>query len=102
MKKLSAFFYRISTGWVAMLGVAVFVVFSLTVLPVESTRMDSYSQGLGSPDTSFIYDGKTLLQMAEAYGEAGRSAFLTARWGFDVAFPLIFTFFFNYKYQFCI
>ena len=94
MKKLSAFFYRVSTGWVALLGVAVFVVFSLTVLPVESTRMDAYSQGLGSPDTSFFYDDKTLLQMAEAYGEEGRSAFLTARWGFDLAFPLIFTFFF--------
>lgn len=100
MKKLSAFFYRISTGWVALLGVMVFVVFSVVVLPVESTRMDAYSQGLGSPDTSFIYNGNTLLQMAEAYGEAGRSAFLTARWGFDLAFPLIFTLFFTTSISF--
>ncbi|MBA4384438.1 MAG: hypothetical protein C0410_06855 [Anaerolinea sp.] len=94
MKKLSAFFYRVSSGWVALIGLLVFVIFSVLVLPVESARVDAYSQGLGSPDTSFIYDSKMLLQMAEAYGEEGRSAFLTARWGFDLAFPLIFTFFF--------
>jgi hypothetical protein len=94
LKKLSAFFYRVSIGWVALLGLAVFVVFSVLVLPVESARVDTYDQGLGSPDTSFFYNGKTMLQMAEAYGEAGRAAFLTARWGFDLAFPLIFSFFF--------
>jgi hypothetical protein len=94
LKKLSAFFYRISTGWVALAGLAVFILFSLLTLPVESARVDAYSQGLGSPDTSFFYNGKMLLQMAEAYGEAGRAAFLKARWGFDLAFPLIYTFFY--------
>ncbi|PKN98626.1 MAG: hypothetical protein CVU43_15915 [Chloroflexi bacterium HGW-Chloroflexi-5] len=94
MRKLSAFFYRFSTLWVALLGLAVFVVFSVLVLPVESARADAFSQGMGGPDTSFFYSGDTLLQMAEVYGEEGRAAFLKARWGFDLAFPLIFTFFF--------
>lgn len=83
-----------STGWIALLGFAVFVVFSVLVLPVESAKVDAYAQGLGGPDTSFFYSGETLLKMAEAYGEEGRAAFLKARWGFDLAFPLIFTFFF--------
>jgi len=94
LKKLSAIFYRISSGWVTLLGLTAFLLFTVLVLPVESARMDVYSQGLGSPDTSLFYNGRMLLQMAEAYGEAGRSAFLTARWGFDLAFPLIYTFFF--------
>ena len=94
MKKLSAFFYRISTGWVALISAVVFVVFSVLVLPVESAKVDAYSQGLGGPDTSLFYSGKMLLQMADVYGETGRAAFLKARWGFDLAFPLIFTFFF--------
>lgn len=94
MKKLSTFFYRISTGWVAIIGAVVFVVFSVLVLPVESAKVDAYSQGLGGPDTSFFYNGEMLLQMADVYDEAGRAAFLKARWGFDLAFPLIFTFFF--------
>jgi len=94
VKKLSACFYRISTGWVALVGLLIFLIFSSLTLPVESARMDAYTQGLGSPDTSFIYNSKMLMQMAEAYGEEGRSAFLKARWGFDLAFPLIFSFFF--------
>ena len=93
MKKLSAFFYRISTGWVVLAGLVVFLVFSSLTLPVESKRMDAYSQGLGSPDTSLFYSGKLLYHMAEIYGEAGRDAFLKARWGFDLAFPLIYGFF---------
>lgn len=94
MRRFSTFFYRISTGWVALAGLLVFLLFSVLTLPVESGRMDAYSQGLGSPDTSFFYNGKTLLQMAEVYGEAGRASFLKARWGFDLAFPLIYTFFY--------
>jgi hypothetical protein len=87
------FFYRISTGWVVLGGLLIFLVFSSLTLPVESTRMDAYSKGLGSPDTSLFYDSKMLLQMADLYGETGRAAFLKARWGFDLAFPLIYTFF---------
>lgn len=94
MKKLSAFFFRISTGCVALAGLVVFLLFSVLTLPAESARVEAYSQGLGSPDTSFFYNGKMLLQMADAYGEEGRAAFLKARWGFDLAFPLIYTFFY--------
>jgi hypothetical protein len=94
VKKLSSFFYRISTGWVALVGLLIFLVFSSLTLPVESKRMDAYAQGLGGPDTSFFYNSKTLLQMADAYGEEGRSVFLKVRWEFDLAFPLIFSFFF--------
>lgn len=94
MKVLSAFFYRISTGWVALVFLVVFVVFGVLVLPVESARAEAFSQGMGGPDTSFFYNGKILMQMAEVYGEAGRAAFLKARWGFDLAFPIIFTSFF--------
>jgi hypothetical protein len=94
LKKASAFFYRISNGWVVLAALIILLMFSGFTLPVESKRVDAYSQGLGSPDNSLFYSGKMLLQMAEAYGEAGRSAFLHARWGFDLAFPLIYTFFF--------
>jgi hypothetical protein len=52
-----------------------------------------YSQGAGSPDTSFLYSGSHLYQMAGTYGSDGRLQYLHARWTFDVAFPLIYTFF---------
>ncbi|MCX6053717.1 MAG: hypothetical protein NTZ74_02150 [Chloroflexi bacterium] len=94
MKKPSSFFYRISSGWVALAGVMLFIVFCLFTLPSQSAQSAAYSQGLGSPDTSLFYEGSTVYRMAEAYGEAGRSAYVRARWSFDLAFPLVYTFFF--------
>jgi len=102
MKQLSAFFYRVSTGWVALIGLLIFLLFSSLTLPVESTRMDAYAPGMSDPDTSLFYSGKNLLQMADAYGEAGRAAFLDVRWGFDLAFPFIFTFFYVTSISFLI
>ncbi len=93
MKKLSVFFYRTSTGWVALVGLLIFLVFSLLTLPAQTIQTNAYSHGLGSPDTSLFYDSNKLIQMAEVYGEDGRAAYLQARWGFDLAFPIIYTFF---------
>ena len=100
MKTSSAFFYRISSGWLALIGLAIFLVFSMLTLPEQNAMTEYYSKGMGSPDTSLFYSGGTLLKMAEIYGQAGRSAFLKARWGFDVAFPVIYTFFFTTSLSF--
>jgi hypothetical protein len=94
VKKLSEFFYRFSTGWIALAGLVIFLVFSMLTLPEQSAQTAAYSQGLGGPDTSLVYNGTMLRQMAETYGVEGRAAFLKARWTFDLAFPLVFTFFF--------
>ena len=90
---MSAFFYRISKGWVALAGLLIFLVFSLFTLPAQSLAVTEYDQGMGSPDTSFFYDAATIQQMAEAYGETGRNAYVHARWTFDLAFPFVYTFF---------
>ena len=101
MKKLSAFFYRFSSGWITLAGVIVFLVFSVLTLPKQNAMTEFYSQGLGGPDTSLFYTGSQLLQMAEVYGEEGRAAFITARWGFDLAFPVIYTFFYITCISYC-
>lgn len=94
MRKLSDFFRKYSPGWVVLASLAVFVIFSGLTLPEESARAEQYSQGMGSPDTTLLYNSQTLVNMAETYGEEGRSAYVKARWGFDLAFPLIYTFFY--------
>lgn len=93
MNKISAFFYRVSRGWVTLLAVVVFLVFSTWQLPQQNARADQYSQGIGSPDTSLFYSGGELFSMAKWYGMEGRSAYLRARWTFDLAFPFVYTFF---------
>lgn len=93
MVKGSRFFYRISKGWVALVALVIFVVFSALTLPGQSAMAEEYSQGTGSPDTSLFYNGDDLYRMAELYGPEGRAAYLKARWTFDLAFPLVYTFF---------
>ena len=93
LQKLSMGLRKMSTGWVALLGLLVFVLFSILVLPGQSQKAEQVSGGAGSPDTSFLYTSDDLYQMAEAYGEQGRKAYVHARFTFDLIFPLVYTFF---------
>ena len=94
MKRLSNWLYAFSGGKLALGALAVFLLFGALVLPGQSALAAQYSGGLGSPDTSLPYSSQDLNAMAEAYGEAGREAYIRARFTFDLAFPLVYTFFF--------
>jgi hypothetical protein len=94
VEKLSRNIYRVSRGWVALAAILLFVLFSALTLPGQSRLTQTYSQGSGSPDTSFFYSADDLYTMAGLYGEQGRAAYLKARWTFDLAFPIVYTFFF--------
>ena len=90
---MSDWFYKISKGWLVIADILVFVTFGMTVLPGQSTQMETYSAGVGSPDMSFFYTPADLTHMAEAYGAEGRQAYIHARFTFDLAFPLVYTLF---------
>ena len=94
MRKLSNVFRKYSSGWVVLASLAVFVIFSGLTLPAESARAEQYSQGMGSPDTALFYNSQTLLKMVDMYGVEGRAAYVKARWGFDLAFPIVYTLFY--------
>ena len=47
----------------------------------------------GTPDLSLFYSQADLYRWAEAYGEQGRQEYVQARFTFDVAWPLVYTFF---------
>lgn len=90
MKKLSAWVTKISAGWVTLMCLVIFLLFTALVLPSQAAEAESYSSEIGSPDTSFYYSAKTLYQFAEAYGPQGRSAYIRARLTFDVVWPLVY------------
>ena len=92
-KRISNFFYSISGGWVALAGLLVFLLFTATVLPAQAARAEEVSGDAGSPDSSFFYSTDDLYQYAEAYGESGRSAYIRARFTFDIIWPLVYLFF---------
>jgi hypothetical protein len=93
MAKISNELYKLSTGWAALAGLVIFLLFTALVLPGQSQKAELVSQGAGSPDTSFIYSADDLYRMAKAYGEQGRQEYVRARFTFDLVFPLVYTFF---------
>lgn len=91
--RLSNGFKRFSRGWVALLALAIFCLFTALVLPAQSSQAEVNSGGVGSPDTSLFYTPGELINMAEAYGPQGRAAYVQARFTFDLIWPLVYTFF---------
>lgn len=91
--RLSRIFTRLSKGWVAILATLVFLLFMALVLPGQAAQAEETSAGAGSPDTSFWYSAQDLYQFAEDYGEAGRAAYIRARWTFDLIYPMVYAFF---------
>jgi len=89
--RFSTILQRFATGWVTLLATIVFILFTALVLPRQAAEAEAASGGAGSPDTSFWYTPDDLYQMAEAYGPAGRQAYVKARWTFDLVWPLVYT-----------
>ena len=91
-KQLSNWFYKITSDWVTLTAVLVFILFTALVLPGQSSN-SSVSEEIGSPDLSIYYSADELHRMAEGYGESGRDAYIRARFTFDLIWPLVYTFF---------
>ncbi len=92
-KRISEWLRQVSTGWVALAALTIFLLFSTLVLPRQSATAGEVAQGAGSPDTSLYYSADDLYQMAEAYGEQGRKAYIRARFTFDLLWPLVYALF---------
>lgn len=90
LPKLSNGLLKFSTGPVTLACLVLFLIFSALVLPDQSAKAEVYSAGVGSPDTSLYYSANQLYAIAEAYGPSGRSAYIRARFTFDVIWPLVY------------
>jgi hypothetical protein len=90
MIRFSRWLQRYSTGAVVLAALLVFLLFSALVLPRQSRPQASEA---GTPDLSLFYSKGDLYRWAEAYGEQGRQDYVRARFTFDVAWPLVYTFF---------
>jgi hypothetical protein len=90
LRRISNWLYRVSTGWVALAALIVFGLFVAFVLPGQSGQTEGEAADAGSPDLSLWYAPAELYRMAEAYGPAGRRAYIRARFSFDVAWPAVY------------
>ena len=89
-KRLSDWMCRVSNGKVALSSLILFLLFTALVLPGQAARAGADTGEAGSPDMSFYYTARDLYQMAESYGQAGRRAYVRARFTFDLVWPLVY------------
>jgi hypothetical protein len=94
IERLSRRVTELSSRWTVLIAALIFLVFMLRVLPDQAARAQSYSEGIGSPDTNLLTTPAELYQIAEGYGAVGRRQYIQARWTFDVLFPLTYGTFF--------
>ena len=92
-KWMSDWLHRVTSGWVALSALAIFLLFSALVLPGQTARSEANTGDAGSPDMSFYYSTDDLYHMAEVYGEQGREAYVRVRFTFDLIWPLVYTLF---------
>jgi hypothetical protein len=90
MKRLSSWINKISSGWVTLICIIIFLLFTALVLPSQAAEADAYSSEIGSPDTSFYYSADELYQFAETYSAQGRRNYIQARVTFDLVWPLVY------------
>jgi hypothetical protein len=92
-KRISDLVRRVSTGWVALSALVIFLLFSGLVLPQQATKAEQETGSVDSPDTSFFYSPGDLYRITKSYGEQGRWAYVRARFTFDLIWPLVYTLF---------
>ena len=90
-RRLSEWLIRVSRGWVALAALLIFLIFTPLVLPDQAATFEAAAGPGPSPDLSFFYTPADLYRMAESFGPAGRTAYVRARWTFDVVWPLVYT-----------
>jgi len=100
-QRISDWLYRVSTGWVTVLALLLFLIFTALVLPAQSNDASEFSAGTGSPDLELFYTPQQIYSWAEIYGEQGRSDYIYARFTFDLVWPLVYTFFFASATSWC-
>lgn len=76
-----------------ILAVLILASFFIFVLPAESEKAAVYTPEEGAFDLTFYYPPSAVYGLIEAYGDYGRSAYIHSRLTFDLAYPLVYTFF---------
>lgn len=93
LRRVSQWISRNSTGRIVLLSLAIFLVFTAVVLPYQASKTEAYAGEVGSVDLKLFYTPDEVYQIAEAYGEDGRSLYVKARLTFDVIWPFVYAFF---------
>ncbi|MCJ7718188.1 MAG: hypothetical protein MUO54_16940, partial [Anaerolineales bacterium] len=87
---LSYWLQEKSTVWVVIGTLVIMLLFTILVLPSQAEASIEHTGSSTAPDTSLYYSAEDLYKMVENYGPEGRRAYISARWTFDLIFPLVY------------
>lgn len=93
IKKFSKWIHQKNTLALKLISIILFVSFMTIVLPGVSETTKEITGTNASPDTSFLYTSQDLNDIAESYGELGRSYYIRSRFSFDIIWPIVYLFF---------
>jgi hypothetical protein len=79
-----------SSPWLFAAAAILLAAFVVLVLPGESARAARTTPDGASYDLSLFYTPAEAFEKAAAHSVEGRFAYIAARWGFDLAFPLLY------------
>jgi len=74
--------------FILIFSIVLFLSFLFYFLPGESERSKEYFGDTKTPDTSFIYSGNDLFNMAKEFGQSGRDYYIRSRITFDIIWPV--------------
>lgn len=80
-------------GWLILVFMALFLLFSLVIMPFGQTWLGGSSPDIGSIDLTFGSSPATLFSIVEAYGIQGRSIYRIFALTADIAYPIIYAIF---------
>ena len=74
--------------YILIFSIVFFLAFLLFFLPGESENSKEYYGETKAPDTSFVYSGNDLFNMAQEFGQSGRDYYIRSRITFDIVWPV--------------
>ncbi|MBK9722312.1 MAG: hypothetical protein IPO78_11965 [Saprospiraceae bacterium] len=95
--QISNWFQKNTKGWIIFLFLALYTILVMYVFQVEETKMKENSGGTGPIDLLFLYSPNTINSMLQAYGEAGRTAYLQFELSWDLLYPIVYTLLFIFS-----
>lgn len=91
MNTLSAWLYRISSGYTIAVAIALYGVFLVLVMAPESEIVKTYAGDWGSPDGHLFYTPDEFYAQLSGWGDAGRTHYVDFRLGLDPVWALVYT-----------
>lgn len=91
--KLNQWLIRNSKGWLILLLLGLFLLFSLWIMPNGQKWLGGTAPQVGSIDLTFAAKPLSLFDKVEAYGDQGRVIYRLFELSADIAYPVIYSLF---------